>query len=211
MLVRRFYDDRLAQAAYLIGCQRTGDAMVIDPPRNITPLLEAARAEGLRITMVSETHIHADFVSGARELSAATGAKLYLSAEGGPDWQYGYATEAGALLVRDGDEIILGGVKLTVRHTPGHTPEHIVFIVTDTARSEEPLVGPTCWKRPPRSWARWRREPVTSIALCGTPTTSPTTCRSGPATEPAAHAARPWGRCLPRPSATNDVPTGRSA
>ena len=72
MLVRRFYDDRLAQAAYLIGCQRTGDALVIDPPRDIAPILEAARAEGMRIAKVTETHIHADFVSGARELAAAT-------------------------------------------------------------------------------------------------------------------------------------------
>ena len=139
MLVRRFYDDRLAQAAYLIGCQRTGEAIVIDPPRDIAPVVAAARDEGVRITRVSETHIHADFVSGARELAAATGAQLYLSAEGGPDWQYAYAVEAGALLLHDRDLLTMGGVRLEVRHTPGHTPEHIVFIVTDTARSEEPV------------------------------------------------------------------------
>lgn len=139
MLVRRFYDDRLAQAAYLIGCQRTGEAMVIDPPRDTSALRLAAEEEGLRITKVSETHIHADFVSGARELAAVTGAQLFLSAEGGPDWQYGYAVEAGAQLVQHGDVITMGGVRLEVRHTPGHTPEHIVFIVTDTARSEEPV------------------------------------------------------------------------
>ena len=66
MLVRRFYDDRLAQASYLIGCQRTGEAIVIDPPRDVAPLIEAARVEGVYITRVTETHIHADFVSGAR-------------------------------------------------------------------------------------------------------------------------------------------------
>jgi hydroxyacylglutathione hydrolase len=139
MLVRRFYDDRLAQAAYLIGCQRTGEAMVIDPPRDVAPLLAAARDEGVTITRVSETHIHADFVSGARELAAATGAQLYLSAEGGPDWQYGYVVESGALLLHDRDVLTMGGVRLEVRHTPGHTPEHIVFVITDTARSEEPV------------------------------------------------------------------------
>ena len=127
MLVRRFYDDRLAQAAYLIGCQRTGEAIVIDPPRDIRPLLTAAREEGVTITRVTETHIHADFVSGARELAAATDAKLLLSAEGGPDWQYGYATEVGATLLRDRDQISMGGVRIEVRHTPGHTPEHLVF------------------------------------------------------------------------------------
>jgi hydroxyacylglutathione hydrolase len=139
MLVRRFYDDRLAQASYLIGCQRTGEAIVIDPPRDIAPILDAARAEGVRITRVTETHIHADFVSGARELARATGATLLLSAMGGPDWQYAYAATDGATLLHDGDRVVMGGVQLDVMHTPGHTPEHIAFVVTDTARSAEPV------------------------------------------------------------------------
>ena len=139
MLVRRFYDDRLAQASYLIGCQRTGDAIVIDPPRDVTPIVAAARAEGVRIAKVTETHIHADYVSGSRELAATTGAELLLSAEGGDDWQYGYAEQSGATLLRDGDVIALGGVRLDAWHTPGHTPEHLSFIVTDTARSNDPV------------------------------------------------------------------------
>lgn len=139
MLVRRFYDDRLAQASYLIACQRTGEAIVIDPARNIAPYLEAAREEGVRITRVTETHIHADFVSGARELAARTGATPLLSAEGGVDWQYGWAATDGAQLLHDGDVITLGGVRLDVWHTPGHTPEHLAFIVIDAARSEEPV------------------------------------------------------------------------
>ncbi len=139
MFVHRCYDERLAQAAYLIGCQRTGEAIVIDPPRDIAPLLEVAAREKLRITRVTETHIHADFVSGARELAAATGATLLLSALGGADWQYRYAKEDGAELVGDGHLITLGGVRLEVWHTPGHTPEHLSFLVTDTARSEEPV------------------------------------------------------------------------
>ncbi len=139
MLVRRFYDQRLAQASYLVACQRTGEAIVIDPARDITPYLEAARDEGVRLAVVAETHIHADFVSGARELAAATGARLALSAEGGPDWQYRYAAADGATLLHDGDVITLGGVELTVIHTPGHTPEHLAYLVTDTARSSEPV------------------------------------------------------------------------
>ncbi|MES2305516.1 MAG: rhodanese-like domain-containing protein [Gemmatimonadota bacterium] len=139
MLVRRFYDDRLAQASYLIACQRTGEGIVIDPARDITPYLEAARDEGVRITRVTETHIHADFVSGARELAARTGATPLLSAEGGPDWQYGWAASDGATLLHDGDVISLGGVRLEVWHTPGHTPEHLAFVVVDSARSEEPV------------------------------------------------------------------------
>ena len=139
MLVRRFYDDRLAQASYLIACQRTGDAIVIDPARDITPYLNAAREEEVRITRVAETHIHADFVSGARELAARTGATPLLSAEGGADWQYGWAVDAGAQLLHHGDVITLGGVRLDVWHTPGHTPEHLAFVVVDAARSEEPV------------------------------------------------------------------------
>lgn len=139
MLVRRFYDDRLAQASYLIGCQQNGEAIVIDPPRDIAPIMAAAQAEGVRIAKVTETHIHADFVSGARELATVTKAKLLLSAEGGEDWQYRYAAEAGATLLHDGDDITIGNVRLDVWHTPGHTPEHLAFVVTDGARSDEPV------------------------------------------------------------------------
>jgi hydroxyacylglutathione hydrolase len=139
MLVRRFYDDRLAQASYLIGCQRTNEAIVIDPARDITPYLEAARQEGVTITRVTETHIHADFVSGTRELAAATGATAMLSAEGGRDWQYRYAGHDGAILLHDGDVIALGAVRIEVWHTPGHTPEHLSFLVRDTARSDDPV------------------------------------------------------------------------
>ncbi len=139
MLVRRFYDDRLAQASYLIGCQRTGEAIVIDPARDIAPYLDAARQEGVTITRVTESHIHADFVSGARELAAATGATPMLSAEGGRDWQYRYAASDGATLLHDGDVIVLGAVCLDVWHTPGHTPEHLSFLVRDTARGDDPV------------------------------------------------------------------------
>lgn len=134
MFFRQLYDQALAQASYLIGCQATGEAIVIDPLRDPTPYLAVARAEGLRITHVTETHIHADFVSGGRELQAATGAELLLSAEGGADWQYAFAEQDGATLIRDGDRIMVGNIRLDVLHTPGHTPEHLSFVVTDTPR-----------------------------------------------------------------------------
>ncbi len=139
MFFRQLYDQPLAQASYLIGCQATGEAIVVDPLRDIAPYMHVAAAEGLRITHVTETHIHADFVSGARELAAATGAQLFLSAEGGTDWQYAFAAADGATLLHDGDVISVGNLRLEAMHTPGHTPEHISFIVTDTPRGAGPM------------------------------------------------------------------------
>jgi hydroxyacylglutathione hydrolase len=138
MLLRYFYDPALAQASYLLGCQACGEAVVIDPARDIAPYLAAAEREGLRIAHVTETHIHADFVSGARELAAATGARLYLSAEGGADWQYAYA-DADTVLLHDQDMIAVGRVLLQAIHTPGHTPEHLIFSWTDTAAADRPM------------------------------------------------------------------------
>jgi hydroxyacylglutathione hydrolase len=86
MLLKLLYDPRLAQASYLVGCQATGEAIVIDPNRDVGAYLVAGRAEGLAIRHVTETHIHADFASGSRELAHVAGARLYLSAEGGGDW-----------------------------------------------------------------------------------------------------------------------------
>lgn len=139
MILKRFYDEKLAQASYLFGCAATGDALIIDPNREVDLYLEAAEAEGLRITSVAETHIHADFVSGARELARRTDARLYLSREGGPDWQYTYAEEEGAVLIGDDDSFKVGNIRIEVMHTPGHTPEHISFLVTDTAGADEPM------------------------------------------------------------------------
>jgi hydroxyacylglutathione hydrolase len=137
MILKRFYDDKLAQASWMIGC--SGSALVVDPSRDVEVYLRAARDERVTITHVTETHIHADFVSGARELAARTGARLLLSGEGGEDWSYGYADEDGATLLHDGDVISVGGVRVRVMHTPGHTPEHLSFVVTDTAAADEPI------------------------------------------------------------------------
>src|SRR5690554_1019162 len=143
MIVKRFYDDKLAQASYLIGCAATGEALVVDPNRDADAYIAAAEAEGVEIRHVTETHIHADFLSGTRELAARTGAKVYLSAEGGPDWQYAWADEAGAELLRDGSEFRVGNIRVAAMHTPGHTPEHLTFFVTDGAAADRPIAGLT--------------------------------------------------------------------
>jgi hydroxyacylglutathione hydrolase len=129
VFLKRFYHEGLAQASYLLGCQATREAMVIDPNRDPQRYVDAARAEGLTITQVTETHIHADYLSGSRELAQATGAKLLLSAMGSADWQYGFAAADGARLLRDGDVINVGRLRVDVVHTPGHTPEHISLVV----------------------------------------------------------------------------------
>lgn len=139
MLFRRFYEDSLAQASYLIGCQATGEAVVIDANRDADLYLRAAAEEGVRITHVTETHIHADYLSGSRELASRVGAQLLLSAHGGDDWSYRFAEQDGAELLEDGAVIAVGNIILEVMHTPGHTPEHISFLVTDGATTNEPL------------------------------------------------------------------------
>lgn len=139
MLLKRFYHEGLAQASYLVGCQQTGDAVVVDANRDVEQYVAAAAAHGLRITTVTETHIHADYVSGSRELAAATDAVLLLSGEGGPDWHYAFAEAARARLLYDGDQFQVGNVRVDVVHTPGHTPEHLTFVVTDTLASERPI------------------------------------------------------------------------
>jgi hydroxyacylglutathione hydrolase len=139
MLLKRFYDAKLAQASFLVGSQVTGDAIVVDANRDIEQYIDAAREEGVRITHVTETHIHADFVSGSRELAERTGATLLLSDEGGDDWRYAFADAAHATLLHDGDVINVGTIRLGVMHTPGHTPEHLVFTITDTTTTDQPM------------------------------------------------------------------------
>ena len=86
MLIERIYDEDLAQASYFIGCQAKGEAVVVDPRRDVREYLDLAQRHGMRIVAVTETHIHADYLSGTRELGAATGAQVYVSGEGGQDW-----------------------------------------------------------------------------------------------------------------------------
>lgn len=141
MYLRAIHDDHLAQVAYLVGCQRTGEAVLFDPQRDVDRYLDAAGRAGLRIVAVAETHVHADFLSGARELATRTGCRVYASGES-DDWRARWLdTRDGThALLHDGDTLAVGGVECTALHTPGHTPEHLSFLVTDRASgASEPM------------------------------------------------------------------------
>lgn len=116
--------------SYIVGCPGAGVAAVIDPRRDIDIYLDAAQKAGMRITHIFDTHVHADHISGARELARATFADIYLH-ESAP-------VEYAAKKVRDGDKFKLGNALLRVLHTPGHTPNSISLLVTDLGRSEQP-------------------------------------------------------------------------
>jgi hydroxyacylglutathione hydrolase len=139
MLFRRLYHDRLAQASYLVACEATREALVVDPLRDPEPYLRAAARDDVRITHVAETHVHADFLSGAEALARVAGATLLLSAAGGDDGIAARIRRTGARPLHDRDVVRLGRVRLEVRHTPGHTPEHVVFLVTDEASGALPV------------------------------------------------------------------------
>lgn len=139
MLFKHFYDDNLAQASYLIGCEQTLEAVVVDPTLDVAQYVRAAGAERLRIAHVTETHIHADFVSGARALATAAGATLHLSAAGQSEWGYSADALQNARALTDGADISFGSVRLRALHTPGHTPEHLSFLVSDLTRGENPV------------------------------------------------------------------------
>lgn len=136
MFFEHIYDKSLAQGSYFVGCQVTGEAIVIDAKRDIDTYLKIAEDNKLKITHITETHIHADFLSGSRELAAVTGADLYLSDEGGEDWQY----EFPHIGLREDDVIKVGNLTLEVIHTPGHTPESISFLLTDHPASDKPVI-----------------------------------------------------------------------
>nr|WP_245354276.1 MBL fold metallo-hydrolase [Brachybacterium sacelli] len=133
-MLERLFDTDLAQASYLIASTDAGRAVVVDPRRDVQDYLDLAAKHGLRITDVTETHIHADYLSGTRELAAATGATIHVSGHGGTDWSYGYD----AHVLHDGDEIVLGEVRLRALFTPGHTPEHLSYLITDGGVTDEP-------------------------------------------------------------------------
>lgn len=136
MFFQHVYDKSLAQASYVIGCQAIGVAIVIDAQRDVDVYLQIAKQNNLKITHIAETHIHADFLCGSRELAAVTGAELYLSDEGGDDWQYQFAHTG----LKHGDKIALGNLSLEVLHTPGHTPESISFLLTDHPSTDKPVM-----------------------------------------------------------------------
>lgn len=136
MYFKQFYLACLAHASYLIGSD--GEAAVVDPQRDVDEYIEAAQAQGLTIKYVIETHLHADFVSGHRELAARTGARIVFGEKAGAAFPH--------QAVRDGEEITIGNVVLKLIATPGHTPEGICVLVTDPQVSDQPqkvLTGDT--------------------------------------------------------------------
>jgi hydroxyacylglutathione hydrolase len=136
MYFQQFYLTCLSHASYMLGSE--GIACVVDPQRDVSLYVDEAQAQGLKIEYVIETHLHADFVSGHRELADRTGAKIYLGARAGAMFPH--------VAVHDGDEIRFGRVILKFLETPGHTIESISIAVTDLDRRDTPyavLTGDT--------------------------------------------------------------------
>jgi hydroxyacylglutathione hydrolase len=130
MILRQFLHFDPVAASYLFGCGGRASAAVVDPVFPIEPYLDAARATGMRILYVIDTHVHADHVSAGRALAEAADAEYVLFR--------GAAAGFPFRAVKDGDVLELGNVTATVMHTPGHTPEHISLLVTDCTRAAEP-------------------------------------------------------------------------
>lgn len=130
MLFHQLVNDDLGCASYLVGCEAAGEAVAVDPPYAIEPLLEEAARRDVRIVRVLETHTHADHVSGHGRLALDHGIPVSIHRSAGVD----YPHEP----LEDGDEITVGNVTLRCLHTPGHRPEHCCFTVIDHTRAEEP-------------------------------------------------------------------------
>jgi hydroxyacylglutathione hydrolase len=136
MYFEQFYLGCLAHASYMIGSG--GDAAVVDPQRDVEIYLKSAEENGLKIRHIFETHLHADFVSGHRELAVRTGAKIYIGEKAGATFPH--------VPVRDGSELVFGNCKISILETPGHTPESICLVVTDSDKRPAPwavLTGDT--------------------------------------------------------------------
>lgn len=133
-MFQRFFDEGLAHSSYMLGCSRTREAVVIDPRRDVDVYVDAARQLGLTITHAIETHIHADFVSGAREL-AAVGARPVA----GPGAALGFDHHE----ARDGETLQIGDLSLRLLHTPGHTPEHIAIVANHPGEPIRAFTGDT--------------------------------------------------------------------
>ncbi len=131
MIVDRIYTPGLAQVAYIVADPDAGVAAVIDPRRDVGVYLDWAEAHRVRIVAILETHIHADFVSGARELAAATHAPILVSRAGGETFATDY--------LDDGDDLPIGSLHLKVLATPGHTPEHLAYLLFDPAQGSAPV------------------------------------------------------------------------
>jgi hydroxyacylglutathione hydrolase len=135
MYTQQFFVEGLGCASYIVGCEAEGVAAVIDPDRDVQKYLDAAESRGLKITHIIETHLHADHVSGNTDLANRTGADIYLHEASGAEFNH--------KPLRDGDILSLGNVRLKVVHTPGHTPESITLLISDTTRADEPWLALT--------------------------------------------------------------------
>ena len=135
MIFHRSFLPGLAVASYLVGDETTRECAVIDPTRDVHDLVNLARTEGLKIRHILETHVHSDFVSGARELTACLEdpAQVHCSGLGGKQCTPAYADS----IIEDGDEIQFGSIRLCAIHTPGHTVEHVMWGLFDMARSKD--------------------------------------------------------------------------
>lgn len=131
MILDRVFTPGLAQVAYLVADDAAGEVAVIDPRRDIDVYVAWAAEHHLRITAILETHVHADFVSGARELAAATGAPISVSRLGEQAFPH--------RPLDDGDEVRIGDLRLRALWTPGHTPEHLAFLLIDPAQGDDPV------------------------------------------------------------------------
>ncbi|MDR8391672.1 rhodanese-like domain-containing protein [Aliifodinibius sp. S!AR15-10] len=140
MFFKQIFEEKLAQYAYMVGCQASGEAIIIDPMRDIDRYEEFANREGLEIIAAADTHIHADYLTGAREF-AEKGVKIYASDEGGDDWRYEWLinSDYNYQLLKDGDRFSIGNIHFEAWHTPGHTPEHLTYKVTDGAAADDPM------------------------------------------------------------------------
>ncbi|RYD23709.1 MAG: MBL fold metallo-hydrolase [Verrucomicrobiaceae bacterium] len=133
LIFERIHTEGIAELSYLLGDDSTGTAAVFDPTVDVEQYLSLARKHGVSITHIFETHIHADLVSGACELKRRTGtAEIHVSKEGGA--KYGFPHKG----VSDGDRFEFGDTVVTVKHTPGHTPEHISFLLAEKGRLKNP-------------------------------------------------------------------------
>jgi len=135
MYTQQFFVEGLGCASYIVGCEAEGVAAVIDPDRDVKKYLDAANARGLKITHIIETHLHADHVSGNTDLAGRTGADIYLHEASGAEFDH--------KPLRESDVIVLGNIRLKVVHTPGHTPESITLLISDTTRADEPWLALT--------------------------------------------------------------------
>jgi hydroxyacylglutathione hydrolase len=133
LIFERIQTEGIAELSYLLGDDSEGVAMVFDPTPDVDKYVELARSKSVSITHIFETHIHADLVSGARELCERVGsAKIYLSHEG--EARYGFEHEK----LKEGDQFTIGKTVITVKHTPGHTPEHLSFLLAEKEHSDTP-------------------------------------------------------------------------